>query len=202
MLPLTRIAHIVRAILLASATAATLCGRRAINDTTQPGNFEPLRACFRIDVAPTISSVRNCLFPRFEILPSRSSLCWSCSSGYFPLWKPARQHRHNCIKTDGVERPFAPASKMPIVATPIATRQEEPFHGEDYHNRTGFGQVGLSDAITKGGHLAVRRDDQPWAYFRILLAVWRIRQLRVTISWLLPARWSGRSIIGRHRPRG
>ncbi|WP_246618059.1 hypothetical protein, partial [Rhizobium populisoli] len=45
------------------------------------------------------------------------------------------------IKIDGVERPFAPASRMPIVVTPIATRQREPLHGEDYHNWTGFGQV-------------------------------------------------------------
>ena len=70
--PFTRSAQIVRAILLASATATTLYGRRAISEMIHEGSFTPLRACFRIDVAPTISNVRNCLFPCFDIRPSRS----------------------------------------------------------------------------------------------------------------------------------
>ena len=47
-------------------------GRRAISEMIHEGGFTPLRACFRIDVAPTISNVRNCLFPCFDIRPSRS----------------------------------------------------------------------------------------------------------------------------------
>ncbi|MBV1782223.1 MAG: hypothetical protein KMY49_04110 [Hoeflea sp.] len=45
----------MRAILLASATAATLYGRRAIRERTQAGSFTPRLASLRIDVAPTIS---------------------------------------------------------------------------------------------------------------------------------------------------
>ncbi|MDQ0458346.1 hypothetical protein QO005_004707 [Rhizobium paknamense] len=83
--PLTRIAHIMRAILLASATAATLQGRCAIMETAQPGSFEPLLACFRTAVARTISRVRSCLLPRFEILPSRSLPPLEFALGVIPI---------------------------------------------------------------------------------------------------------------------
>lgn len=56
----------MRAILLASATAATLYGRRAIWERTQAGSFTPRRASLRIDVAPTISSVRSRCYDRTD----------------------------------------------------------------------------------------------------------------------------------------
>ncbi len=62
----------MRAILFAKAMAATLYGLRAISETIHAGSFTPQRACFRTEVAPTMSKVRNCLLPCFDILPRRS----------------------------------------------------------------------------------------------------------------------------------
>jgi len=50
-------------------------------DTSQLGSVEPLRACFRIDVAPTISSVRNCLLPR-----QNAAVALSAEPGDRPDW--------------------------------------------------------------------------------------------------------------------
>jgi len=52
----------------------------------------------------------------------------------------------NFIKSDGVERPFEPASKVPNVVAQRGATKEGPFHGEDYHSGFGFGQVDLSSS--------------------------------------------------------
>ena len=65
-------AQAIRAILLASATAATLIGRRSIRRASQ-GRFVPCWRAYRMTaIAPATSSQRKCRFPCFEILPSLS----------------------------------------------------------------------------------------------------------------------------------
>lgn len=54
-------------------------------DAIQLGSFEPLCACLRTDVAPTIKSVRSCLLPRLEILPSRSFPLLEFALGVMPI---------------------------------------------------------------------------------------------------------------------
>ena len=75
----------VRAILLANATAMTLKGRRAMSATIHFGSVTPRLACLRTDVAPTISRVRNCLLPRLEIAPSRSLPPLELERGVSPI---------------------------------------------------------------------------------------------------------------------
>jgi hypothetical protein len=45
----------------------------------------PLRTCFRIDVATTMSRVRNCLLPRLDFLPSRSLPPLNLARGVIPI---------------------------------------------------------------------------------------------------------------------
>jgi hypothetical protein len=65
-------AQAMRAILLASATAATLIGRRSIRRASQ-SRFVPCWRAYRMTaIAPVTSSQRKCRLPCFEILPSLS----------------------------------------------------------------------------------------------------------------------------------
>ena len=66
------IAQIIRAFLLASATAAILVLRRAISCTSH-GRLDPCRSAYRITAsAPTTSSWRRSQLPCLVIPPSRS----------------------------------------------------------------------------------------------------------------------------------
>ena len=70
--PHTIMAQAMRAILLASATAATLIGRRSIRRASQ-GRFVPCWWAYRTTaMAPATSSQRKCRLPCFEIPPSLS----------------------------------------------------------------------------------------------------------------------------------
>ena len=62
----------MRAVLLASATAATFGGRRDRIARNHGEAFPPLRAWRRTVVAPKISKVRKVGLPIFEIRPRRS----------------------------------------------------------------------------------------------------------------------------------
>ena len=62
----------IRAVLLASATATSLSGFRAINPVSHAGNATPRFACLMIDEAPTTSRVLNWRLPCLEIDPSFS----------------------------------------------------------------------------------------------------------------------------------
>ena len=91
----------VRAILLANATAMTLKGRRAMSATIHFGSVTPRLACLRTDVAPTISRVRNCLLPRLEIAPSRSLPPLELERGVSPIQaarsRPVRKPAGSCL---------------------------------------------------------------------------------------------------------
>ncbi len=60
----------MRAILLASAMAATLYGLRLSNSVSQAETFAPRRACWITADAPTTKRDRKIGFPIFEILPN------------------------------------------------------------------------------------------------------------------------------------
>src|SRR6266498_3590439 len=79
--PRTIMAQAMRAILLASATAATLIGRRSIRRVSQ-GRFVPCWRAYRVTaIAPAASSQRKCRLPCFEILPSLSLPPVECCLG-------------------------------------------------------------------------------------------------------------------------
>src|SRR5918993_6034469 len=82
--PFTSKAQTVRAVLLASATAATLGGLRAKIAATQAEALPPLRACRRTVVAPRMSRVRSVGLPIFEIRPRRSLPPLECGRGVNP----------------------------------------------------------------------------------------------------------------------
>ena len=70
--PRTIMAQAMRAILLASATAATLIGRRSMRRASQ-SRFVPCWRAYRMTaIAPVTSSQRKCRLPCLEILPSLS----------------------------------------------------------------------------------------------------------------------------------
>jgi len=78
-------AQAMRAILLASATAATLIGRRSIRRVSQ-GRFVPCWRAYRMTaMAPATSSQRKCRLPYFEILPSLSLPPVECCLGTKPI---------------------------------------------------------------------------------------------------------------------
>src|SRR6516162_1622424 len=78
-------AQAMRAILLASATAATLIGRRSIRRASQ-GRFVPCWRAYRMTaMAPATSSQRKCRLPCFEILPSLSLPPVECCLGTKPI---------------------------------------------------------------------------------------------------------------------
>ena len=62
----------IRAILLASATATTLKGRRAKSPISHCGALSLPFTCRNTDVAPQTSSERSVGLPIFDMLPSRS----------------------------------------------------------------------------------------------------------------------------------
>jgi len=62
----------MRAVLLASATAATFGGRRDKSACNHGGDLPPLRAWRRIVVALRIGKVRKVGLPIFEIRPRPS----------------------------------------------------------------------------------------------------------------------------------
>jgi hypothetical protein len=83
--PRTIMAQAMRAILLASATAATLIGRQSIRRASQ-GRFVPCWRAYRITaMAPATSSQRKCRLPCFEILPSLSLPPVECCLGTKPI---------------------------------------------------------------------------------------------------------------------
>src|SRR5262249_24674055 len=78
-------AQAIRAILLASATAATLIGRRSIRRASH-SRFVPCWRAYRMTaMAPVTSSQRKCRLPCFEILPSRSLPPVECCLGTKPI---------------------------------------------------------------------------------------------------------------------
>src|SRR5262252_8118062 len=83
--PRTIMAQAMRAILLASATAATLIGRRSIRRASQ-GRFVPCWRAYRMTaMAPATSSQRKCRLPCFEIPPSLSLPPVECCLGTKPI---------------------------------------------------------------------------------------------------------------------
>ena len=65
---LTKIAHVIRAILLASATTATLKGFHFLSSIShEPKYFSADLSLHKIDRAAWINSVLSSLFPRFDI---------------------------------------------------------------------------------------------------------------------------------------
>src|SRR6266511_2173037 len=83
--PRTIMAQAMRAILFASATAATLIGRRSIRRASQ-GRFVPCWRAYRMTaMAPATSSQRKCRLPCFEIPPSRSLPPVECCLGTKPI---------------------------------------------------------------------------------------------------------------------
>ena len=70
--PFVRRAQMTRAVLLASATATTLYGRRARIAVTHFDALVLPRACRRTEVAPSTSSERSSILPIFDIFPKRS----------------------------------------------------------------------------------------------------------------------------------
>src|SRR5580693_7413325 len=83
--PFVRSAQTILAILLASAIAATLAGRRASRPVNQGDTVAPRRACLDTAVAPTTSKERNTGFPILEILPNRSLPPVECIFGVKPI---------------------------------------------------------------------------------------------------------------------
>src|SRR6516165_10725334 len=78
-------AHAMRAILLASATAATLIGRRSIRRASH-SRFVPCWRAYRMTaMAPATSSQRKCRLPCFEMLPSLSLPPVECCLGTKPI---------------------------------------------------------------------------------------------------------------------
>src|SRR5208337_2621335 len=78
-------AQIIRAILLARATAASLRGLRSSNCNSQPdADFLPGLATRITDIAPTTSSCRNLSLPALLILPGRCLPAVECSLGVSP----------------------------------------------------------------------------------------------------------------------
>ena len=87
--PRTIMAQAIRAILLASATAATLIGRRSMMRASQ-SRFVPCCRAYRMTaIAPVTSSHRKYRLPCFEIPPSRSLPPVECCLGTKP--DPGRQ---------------------------------------------------------------------------------------------------------------
>src|SRR6266540_3422074 len=83
--PRTIMAQAMRAILFASATAATLIGRRSIRRASQ-SRFVPCWHAYPMTaMAPATSSQRKCRLPCFEILPSRSLPPVECCLGTKPI---------------------------------------------------------------------------------------------------------------------
>src|SRR5262244_1384249 len=83
--PRTIMAQAMRAILLASATAATLSGRRSIRRASQGRLVPCCRAYRRTAMALATSSQRKCRLPCFEILPSLSLPPVECCLGTKPI---------------------------------------------------------------------------------------------------------------------
>ena len=83
--PCTIMAQAMRAILLASATAATLIGRRSSIRASQ-SRLVPCWRAYRITaIAPATSSQRKYRLPCFEILPRRSLPPVECYRGTRPI---------------------------------------------------------------------------------------------------------------------
>src|ERR1700676_2285817 len=78
-------AQMIRAILLARATAASLRGLRSSNCNSQPdADCLPGLATRMTDIAPTTSSCRNLSLPALLILPDRCLPAVECSFGVSP----------------------------------------------------------------------------------------------------------------------
>ena len=84
-LPRTIIAQAMGAILLASATAATLIGRRCMIRASQSRLVPCCRAYRMTAIAPATSSHRKYRLPCFEIPPSRSLPPVECCLGTSPI---------------------------------------------------------------------------------------------------------------------
>ena len=83
--PCTIMAQAIRAILLASATAATLIGRRSMIRASQ-SRFVPCCRAYRMTaIAPAMSNHRKYRLPCFEIPPRRSLPPVECCFGTRPI---------------------------------------------------------------------------------------------------------------------
>jgi hypothetical protein len=83
--PRTIMAHAIRAILLASATAATLIGRRSMIRASQ-SRFVPCCRAYRMTaIDPAMSNHRKYRLPCFEIPPRRSLPPVECCFGTRPI---------------------------------------------------------------------------------------------------------------------
>src|SRR5258708_4756569 len=75
----------MRAVLLASATAASLGGLRLTSATSHgEGRPRPLRTCWITEVAPATNTLRKASSPAFVIAPSRPLPAVECSFGVIP----------------------------------------------------------------------------------------------------------------------
>src|ERR1700688_5005899 len=84
--PRTMMAQATRAILLASATAATFVGRHSINRPSQGRFCVPCLRAQRITaIAPTTSNRRKYRLPCFVMLPSLSLPPVACCLGTNPI---------------------------------------------------------------------------------------------------------------------
>jgi hypothetical protein len=107
--PRTMMAQAIRAILLASATAATLTGRRPLRRTSQ-SRFVPCCRVYRITaMAPATSSHRKCRLPCFDILPSLSLPPVECCRGTNPIQAARLRPDENAVQS--------PTSATKAVAT-------------------------------------------------------------------------------------
>jgi hypothetical protein len=107
--PRTIMAQAMRAILLASATAATLIGRRSIICASQSRRVPCCRACRITAMAPVTSSHRKYRFPCFEILPRRSLPPVECCLGTSPIQAARLRPDENSFQS--------PTSETTAVAT-------------------------------------------------------------------------------------
>ena len=107
--PRTIMAQAMRAILLASATAATLIGRRSMIRVSQSRLVPRCRAYRMTAIAPATSSHRKYRLPCFEIPPSRSLPAVECCLGTSPIQAAKLRPDENAFQS--------PTSAIKAVAT-------------------------------------------------------------------------------------
>lgn len=107
----------IRAILLASATAATFGGRRARSAVIHIEARAPLRTWRSTVVAPRISRVRNVGLPIFEIRPRRSLPPLEWERGVSPSPMPRKRH-----KPEGIVATLRQVDVLVSQGHPVPTR--------------------------------------------------------------------------------
>jgi len=111
-------AQAIRAILFASATAATLIGRRSMMRTSQ-SRFVPCCRAYRITaIAPATSSHRKYRLPCFEIPPRRSLPPVECCLGTSPIQAAKLRPDENAFQSPtSATRAVATIGPMPGISS-------------------------------------------------------------------------------------